>query len=123
MEQHDHTWTSAAGDANYAWGGRFAIFQGSPGTVTVDAAGIAATGLQFASDGYRIDGGAITLAAPATVRVGDGSAGSSGHAATVASAITGGGGLDKTDLGRLILTGASTYTGTTSVSEIGRAHV
>jgi autotransporter-associated beta strand protein len=108
-------WTRANGDVNDAWGSRFAVFQGAPGTVTIAADGVAASGLQFAVDGYRIEGGALTLTAPATLRVGDGSAASAQYGATIASAITGAGGVSKTDLGTLILTGANSYGGGTRV--------
>jgi autotransporter-associated beta strand protein len=109
-------WTRANGDVNEAWNGNFAVFQGTAGTVTVDPAGVSVTGLQFAVTGYRIEGGPLTLAAPATIRVGDGSAGSSSMTATIASPIGGTSGLSKTDLGTLVLTGANSYTGGTTVA-------
>ena len=109
-------WTRVAGDVNESWGRGFAVFQGTPGTVTIASDGVAATGLQFAVDGYRVEGGPLTLNAPSTLRVGDGSAGGAGYTATIASAIGGSGGAFKTDLGTLILTGTNTYTGGTSVN-------
>ncbi|HEX8192901.1 MAG TPA: autotransporter domain-containing protein, partial [Allosphingosinicella sp.] len=109
-------WTRANGQVNEAWNGNFAVFQGAPGTVAVDPAGVSVTGMQFAVTGYRIEGGPLTLAAPATVRVGDGSAGGSAMTATIASAIGGTGGLTKTDLGTLVLSGANAYTGGTTIS-------
>ncbi|MRT32565.1 hypothetical protein FGX01_01380, partial [Xylella fastidiosa subsp. multiplex] len=44
----------------------FAIFGGAPGTVTVDASqgSIGASGVQFAADGYRMNGDALNLVAP-----------------------------------------------------------
>lgn len=97
----------------------FAIFQGTAGTVTADASAgdIAVTGMQFASDGYQITGAPITLAdASSIIRVGDGSAAGAGFTATIGSALTGTGGLNKTDLGTLILTGNNDYTGGTTIS-------
>ena len=109
-------WTRPNGDVNEAWGSRFAVFQGAPGTVTIHAGGVAATGLQFAVDGYTLSGGTLTLAAPATLRVGDGSAAGAGYTATINNVIAGTAGVEKTDLGTLILGGANTYAGGTRVS-------
>ncbi|WP_411037619.1 beta strand repeat-containing protein, partial [Shinella sp. BYT-45] len=109
-------WTDANGTRSDPWNGNFAVFQGAAGTVTVDAAGVSATGMQFAVDGYAVQGGGITLNAPATVRVGDGSAAGAGYTATIASTIAGPGGLVKDDLGTLVLSGANTYTGGTTVA-------
>ncbi|WP_312857865.1 autotransporter-associated beta strand repeat-containing protein [Mesorhizobium zhangyense] len=96
----------------------YAIFQGQAGTVTVDGSlgGIAVTGMQFASDGYKVEGDAITLAdAATTIRVGDGTTSSAGTEATIASELTGGGTLVKDDHGTLILTGNNSYTGGTVI--------
>lgn len=109
-------WTRANGEVNDAWAGNFAVFQGAGGTVTIDPAGVTATGLQFASNGYTIEGGPLTLEAPAIIRVGDGSAGGSGYSAVIASAIGGTGGIEKTDLGLLSLTGTNSYSGGTTIS-------
>ena len=109
-------WTRTDGAINDEWGTNFAVFQGTGGTVAIDTAGIAATGLQFANTGYRIEGGVLTLTAPSTLRVGDGTAAGIHTTATIASVIAGSGGIDKTDFGTLVLTGANTYTGGTLVS-------
>ncbi|WP_126006329.1 autotransporter outer membrane beta-barrel domain-containing protein [Sphingomonas koreensis] len=109
-------WTDMNGAANAAWGSKFAVFQGTPGTVTIAPEGVSASGLQFAVDGYRVEGGTLTLTAPATLRVGDASAAGAGYTATIASTIAGSGGIDKTDLGTLVLTGVNTYTGGTRIS-------
>jgi fibronectin-binding autotransporter adhesin len=99
----------------------FAVFEGTPGTVTVDdsAGAVAVTGMQFASDGYVVTGDAITLSGPGEtdIRVGDGTAAGAGYTATIASALTGSGTLTKIDLGTLILTGTNTYTGATGVAQ------
>ncbi len=61
-------WTTADGGTNGAYADDvFAIFAGTGGTVTVDASGgpVGVSGMQFAADGYRLTGGAVTLAAKA----------------------------------------------------------
>ncbi|MGJ7511463.1 autotransporter-associated beta strand repeat-containing protein [Variovorax sp. GT1P44] len=125
----DGVWQGAAGNDNWAdangainapyTSGAFAIFSASPGTVTVDNSlgAVVSGGMQFATSGYRVQGQAISLAAGSnTLRVGDGSAPSAGYVATIASALTGAGGIDKTDQGTLVLTGANSYTGGTTIT-------
>ncbi|RAJ90952.1 autotransporter outer membrane beta-barrel domain-containing protein, partial [Paraburkholderia caballeronis] len=125
----DGVWQSAAGNDNWVasdgalnvpyTNGAFAIFAAAPGTVTVDTSvgPVVSGGMQFASDGYRIQGGPITLAAGTDlIRVGDGTEDGAGYVATIASELTGSGGIDKDDLGTLVLSGANTYTGGTTVS-------
>ena len=113
-------WTTADGAANGAFtAGKFAIFAAAPGAVSVDAVGgaITVSGMQFASDGYRLSGDGVTLAAGDNVlRVGDGTAAGAAYNATLAIALGGAGGLDKTDAGTLILTGESSYGGGTRIS-------
>lgn len=109
-------WTDTNGEREDAWGSRFAVFQGAAGTVTIASEGVSASGLQFVTDGYRLEGGSLTLTAPATVRVGDGTQAGAATSAAIAAAITGDGGLGKTDYGALILTGNNSYTGGTRVS-------
>ncbi|MFG1184761.1 autotransporter domain-containing protein [Xanthobacter aminoxidans] len=97
----------------------FAIFQGAAGTVTIDASAgpISVTGMQFATNGYLLTGDPITLADPnSIIRVGDGSAAGANYKATIGSELTGTGGLNKTDLGTLILTADNTYTGGTTIA-------
>ncbi len=75
-----------------------------------------ANGVQFATTGYTVTGGAIRLDSPGVlVRVGDGSSTGADFAATIDSALIGTGGLTKTDLGTLIVTGPNTYSGDTQV--------
>jgi outer membrane autotransporter protein len=116
------SWTDAAGLSN----GRYqpipslAVFAGTGGTVTIDnkAGALSVTGLQFAADGYRLEGEALGLVGAdgrTAVRVGDGSAAGAGFTATIAAPLSGGGDLVKTDLGTLILTGTNSYTGNTRV--------
>ncbi|MCF1743052.1 autotransporter domain-containing protein [Paradevosia shaoguanensis] len=111
-------WTTTNGDANHDWGGRFAVFQGEPGTVTVDGTDgdISVAGMQFAIDGYRVEGDPITMTeAETTIRVGDGSQMGADYVATIASELRGNGALVKDDLGTLILTGNNSYRGDTIV--------
>jgi len=101
----------------------FAIFGGAAGNVAVSntAGAVLASGLQFASDGYRLSGGTLTLVAdaghpaPVEVRVGDGSAGAAAWKATISGVIAGSDGLAKTGVGTLVLSGANTYSGGTTV--------
>ena len=109
-------WTNSGGSVNEGWASGFAVFQGASGTVTIAPGGVSASGLQFAVSDYRIEGGNLTLTAPATLRVGDGSAAGAGYTARIASIIGGSGGIEKTDLGTLVLTGANTYSGGTRIS-------
>ncbi|GLI94262.1 autotransporter outer membrane beta-barrel domain-containing protein [Methylocystis echinoides] len=109
-------WTGANGTANHAWGGNFAVFQGAAGTVTVAAGGVSVTGMQFAVDGYTVNGGPIRLGVEQTVlRVGDGTAAGENYEARIDSVITGAGALVKDDLGTLVLGGNNTYQGDTIV--------
>ncbi len=129
-------WTTVDGDANGAYDpDDFLIFAGptqnqqtrlavapsaNAGLVTIDDAAGAVTlanGVQFAVSGYTVTGDALGLTAPGVVmRVGDGTAVGPDFTATIAAPITGSGGIDKTDLGTLILTGANSYSGGTRVS-------
>ncbi|HEY9237507.1 MAG TPA: autotransporter-associated beta strand repeat-containing protein, partial [Burkholderiaceae bacterium] len=111
-------WTDANGAVNGAWtNDHFAIFEGSAGTVTVSGA-ISIAGMQFATDGYQIEGDAITLARSETIiRTGVGSYSGASVTATIASELTGTGGLVKTDFGTLVLTAANSYAGGTIVRE------
>jgi fibronectin-binding autotransporter adhesin len=114
-------WTDSGGAIDAPWAnGGFAIFAGQAGTVTVDASlgALTISGAQFATGGYRIQGDAVTLALPlTTLRVGIGARSGIGVTATIASELTGSGGLQKTDFGTLILTRANSYTGGTFIDE------
>ena len=117
----DNNWTDADGSINAAYAdGTFAIFAGAAGTVTVDNGGgaVTATGMQFATDGYVVDGAPLTLVGPeAVIRVGDGTAAGAGFTATIAAELAGASRLVKTDAGTLVLTGANSYTGGTTISD------
>ena len=97
----------------------FAVFQGQAGTVSVDdtAGAVSVTGMQIASNGYRIEGDSIALAggAETVVRVGSGDVSGAAITGTIASNLTGASKLVKADYGTLVLTGANTYTGGTEV--------
>ena len=125
----DGTWQSSAGNDNWTESsglvnapfsdGAFAIFTGAPGTVTVDDSlgDVTVAGMQFAVDGYVVEGDPITLAGvPGSfVRVGDGTSAGLEMTATIAAELTGASQLVKSDLGTLVLAGANSYTGGTSI--------
>ncbi len=116
-------WALFDGSLNNAYAAdTFAIFMATGGTVTVDTSlgAVNASGMQFATDGYTITGGAIGLAgSQSIIRVGDGTAAGAGYTATIASDLNGAGDLVKTDLGTLVLTGASSIAGDTYVRSGG----
>jgi fibronectin-binding autotransporter adhesin len=102
-------WTDQTRLTTNRWNGQFAVFEGDPGTVTVEGT-LPFTGLQFRAN-YHITGGSLTLAAPESiVRVDD------GVVASISSALGGGGGLVKEAGGTLILSGTNSYTGGTRVA-------
>ncbi|KZL22962.1 autotransporter domain-containing protein [Pseudovibrio sp. WM33] len=117
-------WTDATGSASTPYKpGNTLIFQGTPGTVMVDSAGVSLSeGMQFAADGYTVTGGDVALNARYSFdsilfRVGDGTSTGAGFTTTIASNLTGTGSLEKTGLGTLVLTGDNTYNVETTVSE------
>ena len=118
-------WTTADGAINAPWTpAAFAIFEAAPGMVMVDNSlgQVTASGMQFASDGYLITGGPISLvettagSGQTIIRVGDGSSAGADMTATIASVLQGGTELVKTDLGTLVLSGMNTYTGGTAIN-------
>jgi fibronectin-binding autotransporter adhesin len=113
-------WTEVDGSANAPFtDDAFAVFSGLGGTVTVDDSlgVITASGMQFASDGYVIDGDSIVLTGvQSVIRVGDGTAAGAGYTATIDSAIAGASQLVKTDLGTLVLSGVNSYAGGTAIN-------
>jgi outer membrane autotransporter protein len=115
-------WTNSAGSANGPYDhSAMLIFAGTAGTITVDAGeasslAVSAGGMQFADGGFVVQGDDLALGAGTTViRVGDGTSAGADYTATIAAKLTGSGGLAKADLGKLILTGANTYSGPTAV--------
>ncbi|MDR3442415.1 MAG: autotransporter domain-containing protein [Legionella sp.] len=112
-------WTDSIGSLTAAMSPQpgFAVFGGAPGTVTVDntSGQTSALGMQFEVGGYILDGAGLELnngANPAIIRVSN----SSSNTATINNVLFGTGGIDKQDIGTLVLNGANTYTGTTLVS-------
>jgi autotransporter-associated beta strand protein len=117
-----NSWTDATGIFNGAMMPQpgFAVFQAPGGIVTVDnsAGQVSVTGMQFAADRYTITGGSVALTEAFTpIRVGDGTAAGAGFTTIIESGLTGAGGLNKTDLGTLVLSGANTYAGATVVQD------
>ncbi len=117
-------WTDANGTMNSALQPQpgFGIFGGAAGTVTVDnsAGAVTVTGLQFASDGYVMNGDTLTLVADGsgnapTIRVGDGTVASAADVATISNVLTGTDGLVKADFGTLVLSGQYNISGASSV--------
>ncbi|WET39597.1 autotransporter outer membrane beta-barrel domain-containing protein [Citrobacter enshiensis] len=97
----------------------FAVFEGEAGNVTVDNSkgDVIISGAQFATGGYHVGGEAITTnTANTLIRVGDGTVDGAKYTATIDSQIRGTGGLNKGDLGTLILNGDNTYSGGTTIT-------
>ncbi|MEM5439954.1 autotransporter outer membrane beta-barrel domain-containing protein [Paraburkholderia diazotrophica] len=118
---NSNNWTTPDGsvDAPYAQGA-FAVFEGAPGTVTVDNSlgQVQAAGMQFATNGYHLTGGPIELTgglSGSIVRVGDGTITGTGYTVAIDNVLTGKTRLIKTDLGTLVLNGNNTYTGGTDI--------
>lgn len=104
---------------NSAWfnaGSTSAFFQGTGGQVTITGGtGINADAIEFLVNGYLIKSATaadvLNLNGASTISVTE-----AGDTATIQSIIAGSTGLNKTGAGRLILSGANTYTGGTMVS-------
>lgn len=117
-------WTTDQTDPNGAFNtpfsnAAFAVFGGTAGNVTVDNSlgAVEISGAQFATNGYVINDGVITTnTANTIIRVGDGTAEGADYTATINSVINGTGGLNKSDLGTLILNGDNQYQGGTQIS-------
>ena len=116
----DGTWTASSGNWNSpgnATGalpdGGYAIFTGAAGTVTVDggAGPVRVSGIQFASDRYRLQGAPITLVGNGgnqpVIVVGDGTYASAQYVNTIANPLQGTQGFVKTGPGSVILTADS----------------
>ncbi|WP_312994895.1 autotransporter domain-containing protein [Achromobacter animicus] len=121
-------WTSIDATVNgkYQPNPTFAVFQGAAGTVTVDASAgaIGVTGMQLASDGYRIEGDSIALAGAGgetIIRVGAAApifvraVPDANVIGTIAAELTGDSKLAKTDTGTLVLAANNSYTGGTEI--------
>jgi outer membrane autotransporter protein len=105
-------WLNDGGNTPAAWASKYAIFKDAGaftgGVVTVDGAQ-SFIGLQFVDEGYELTGaGQLTASGTSEIRV-------LADTATIGVAITGSGLVAKTQAGTLLLTGANTYTGGTSI--------
>nr|WP_232793413.1 autotransporter domain-containing protein [Caulobacter hibisci] len=105
-------WLNDGGNTPAAWASKYAIFKDAGaftgGAVTVDGAQ-SFIGLQFVDEGYELTGaGQLAASGTSEIRV-------LADTATIGVAITGSGLVAKTQAGTLILTGANTYTGGTSI--------
>jgi fibronectin-binding autotransporter adhesin len=123
-------WTNSTGTTSSPWADNgFAIFAGTPGTVMVNntiAGPVNFTGAQFmvgnASNFYLVTGAPLTIVINNTeINVGDGTPTGASITATINSVIQGTGtqftgGINKTGLGTLVLTGANNYTSGTTIS-------
>ncbi len=97
---------------------RLCCFGGDKGTVTIDPGFTpSVNGMQFMEDGYVLQGGTLTLGGKddPLIIVGDGEVNDADKTATINSVIQGQDGLVKSGLGNLVLGGANTYTGDTTV--------
>ncbi|MET0309260.1 MAG: autotransporter domain-containing protein [Sphingomonas sp.] len=94
------------------------VFQGQAGIVRADnsAGQLTVDSMQFASDGYFLQGDALQLGQKTVVRVGNGTASGNQYVATIGNVLTGTGSLYKDDYGTLVLYGNSDYTGGTTVA-------
>ncbi|WP_032807873.1 autotransporter-associated beta strand repeat-containing protein, partial [Pseudomonas tolaasii] len=104
-------WTDPTGTQGQASTNQFAVFGGQGGIVTV-VGNQGFTGLQFLDAGYTLTagaGGTLSPTGTAVVRV------NSGVTTEVSAPIVGTGAINKLDAGTLLLTGANTYTGGTTV--------
>ncbi|WID98664.1 autotransporter domain-containing protein [Bosea vestrisii] len=114
-------WFDLGGSTPVQWGGAYGVFRGPGGTITLDGQQNA-VGLQFVGGSYTLVGGAggslnlhgynnggFVVTTP-ELRVLD------GETATLAVTVTGTEGLEKTGDGRLILSGANSYSGGTIIS-------
>ncbi|MCW2475810.1 autotransporter-associated beta strand repeat-containing protein [Candidatus Symbiopectobacterium sp. NZEC151] len=118
-------WTVSDGILNAPWqDGAFAIFQAEAGAVTIDNSlgQVTSSGMQFASNGYVLNGAALSLvetetgSGQTTVRVGNGSLPGAAYTATIDAILQGDVQLVKADLGTLVLNGSNTYTGGTAIN-------
>ncbi|WP_233233549.1 autotransporter outer membrane beta-barrel domain-containing protein [Bordetella sp. LUAb4] len=102
-------WNSPSNATGALPDGAYAIFTGTTGVVTVDggAGPVRVSGLQFATDRYRLQGAPITLVAnganPPAIVVGDGTYASGQFVDTIDNPLQGTSGFVKTGPGSVIL--------------------
>ncbi|MGY6268176.1 autotransporter domain-containing protein [Achromobacter denitrificans] len=106
-------WNSPTNATGALPDGGYAIFTGAAGTVSVDGGSgpVRVSGIQFATDRYRVQGAPITLVAsggkPPAIVVGDGTYASGQFVDTIDNPLQGTQGFVKTGPGSLILTADS----------------
>ena len=104
-------WVDALTGTRYTWDGNLsyseAVFSGTAGTVTVNGS-INADAILFQTDGYTVNSGTVTLVG-GNITTGNG-------ADTINSVLAGSVGLTKLGAGTLVLTGANTYSGISTLS-------
>ena len=106
-------WNSPSNAAGALPDGGYAIFTGAAGTVNVDggAGPVRVSGIQFATDRYRLQGAPITLVGsggnPPAIVVGDGTYASGQFVDTIDNPLQGTQGFVKTGPGSVILTADS----------------
>ena len=107
-------WLNRDGQVAVGWAGEHAVFRNLPGAtnggiITVEGAQ-SFKGLQFVDEGYSLDGTGtlVTHVDGSEIRV-------LANSASIATAISGTGGLTKTQAGTLVLTRANSYSGGTTV--------
>lgn len=111
----DTRWLNQHGSAAVAWAGNHAIFKNQPGNFDGGTVMVEGTqrfkGLQFVDEGYRLQGSGTLETDPggSEIRV-------LADSAEISSHITGTGGIIKTQAGTLVLSGANTYEGGTTIS-------
>ena len=112
------TWTPTGrewrfGGSRVGWSpDSMALFAGSGGVVTIEGPVTAGRGLEFADDGFTLAGGSLALGGPAvTIDVADRAR------AVLDSSLTGDHGFTKTGSGELVLGGANTHSGRTTVAD------
>jgi outer membrane autotransporter protein len=105
-------WTDASGNNNSSWMNGVAVFAGTAGTVTVTQP-IFFTGMEFMTSGYQIDQGvegSLNLIGWLTITT------DPNVTATINATLEGAGGITKEGVGTLILSGANTYLGITTIN-------
>lgn len=105
-------WTSSTGVSNGLWDtGKTAIFGVTTATSTVTVSGTQnINGLTFNTTGYTLSGGTLNTTAATTLTA------DANVSATVSSVISGSNAITKAGDGTVVLSGANTYSGATTVS-------
>jgi autotransporter-associated beta strand protein/T5SS/PEP-CTERM-associated repeat protein len=105
-------WANSTGTFNLPWPGTMGIFGAPGGTVTVDGT-LGFEALQFMDNGYVVTataGSALTPTGAAKLTI------DQGVTTEFSAPLTGGGSLEKLGAGTLVLSGANSYAGGTTIS-------